>query len=71
MSAIAPSASPARLRLDRVAWMLLPAAPFAAVLAMWAVYWQIARPPAATLPCTCNWSISGAALITMSAASPF
>ena len=50
MSAVAPSASPARLRLDRVAWMLLPAAPFAAVLAMWAVYWQIARPPAATLP---------------------
>jgi ABC-type nitrate/sulfonate/bicarbonate transport system permease component len=51
MSASAPvSASPARLRLDRVAWMLLPAAPFALVLAVWAAYWQIARPPAATLP---------------------
>ena len=51
MSASAPVvASPARLRLDRVAWMLLPAAPFALVLAAWAAYWQIARPPAATLP---------------------
>jgi len=51
MSASAPvSASPARLRLDRVAWLLLPAAPFALVLAAWAAYWQIARPPAATLP---------------------
>jgi NitT/TauT family transport system permease protein/taurine transport system permease protein len=50
MSAVAPTASPARLRLDRVAWALLPAAPFAIVLAVWAVYWQIARPPAATLP---------------------
>ena len=26
------------------------AAPFVAVLAVWAAYWQIARPPAATLP---------------------
>ena len=51
MSDVAPiSASPARLRLDRVAWTLLPAAPFVAVLAVWAAYWQIARPPAATLP---------------------
>ena len=51
MSDVAPiSASPARLRLDRVAWTLLPAAPFAIVLAVWAIYWQIARPPAATLP---------------------
>jgi taurine transport system permease protein len=50
MSAVAPAASPARLRLDRVAWALLPAAPFVAVLAVWAAYWQIARPPAATLP---------------------
>src|SRR5258708_30209890 len=50
MSAVAPSASSARLRLERVAWMLLPAAPFVAVLAVWAAYWQIVRPPAATLP---------------------
>ena len=50
MSAVAPAASPARLRLDRIAWALLPAAPFVAVLAVWAAYWQIARPPAATLP---------------------
>jgi len=50
MSAVAPAASPARLRLDRVAWMLLPAAPFVAVLAVCAAYWQIVRPPAATLP---------------------
>jgi NitT/TauT family transport system permease protein/taurine transport system permease protein len=50
MSAVAPVASPARLRLDRIAWALLPAAPFVAVLAVWAAYWQIARPPAATLP---------------------
>jgi taurine transport system permease protein len=51
MSAVAPIlASPARLRLDRAAWALLPAAPFAIVLAVWAIYWQIARPPAATLP---------------------
>jgi NitT/TauT family transport system permease protein/taurine transport system permease protein len=50
MSAVAPSASPARLRLDRLAWTLLPAAPFALVLAAWAAYWQIVRPPAATLP---------------------
>ncbi len=51
MSAGAPiAASAARLRLDRAAWALLPAAPFAVVLAVWAVYWEIARPPAATLP---------------------
>jgi NitT/TauT family transport system permease protein/taurine transport system permease protein len=49
MSGSAP-ASAARLRLDRVAWALLPAAPFVAVLAVWATYWEIARPPAATLP---------------------
>src|SRR6267154_2239822 len=41
-------ALPIWLRLDRVAWMLLPAAPFVAVLAVWAAYWQSVRPQAAT-----------------------
>jgi NitT/TauT family transport system permease protein/taurine transport system permease protein len=47
-TAIAPPSL--RRRLDRLAWTLLPAAPFAVVLAVWAVYWWIVRPPAATLP---------------------
>jgi ABC-type nitrate/sulfonate/bicarbonate transport system permease component len=37
-------------RLDRLAWALLPAAPFALVLVVWTIYWAIVRPPAATLP---------------------
>jgi len=44
------SRSAARARLDRLAWTLLPAAPFVVVLAVWALYWWIVRPPAATLP---------------------
>jgi NitT/TauT family transport system permease protein/taurine transport system permease protein len=39
-----------RRRIDRLAWMLLPALPFAVVLAVWAIYWWIARPSAAELP---------------------
>jgi ABC-type nitrate/sulfonate/bicarbonate transport system permease component len=31
-------------------WHLLPILPFAVVLIAWAIYWHIARPPAATLP---------------------
>jgi NitT/TauT family transport system permease protein/taurine transport system permease protein len=50
MSSAALPASAARRRLDRLAWLLLPAAPFVAVLVAWALYWWIARPPAATLP---------------------
>lgn len=40
----------APLRWKRVAWLLLPAAPFAAVLMAWSIYWWIARPSAMTLP---------------------
>jgi len=42
--------SPARRTLGRLAWQLLPLCPFALVLAAWAIYWTIARPPPATLP---------------------
>jgi len=40
----------ARRALDRLAWRLLPLAPFALVLSGWAVYWTIAQPTPATLP---------------------
>ncbi len=51
MSTVAlSSASPVRRRLGRLAWLLLPAAPFAVVLVAWATYWWIVRPPPATLP---------------------
>jgi NitT/TauT family transport system permease protein/taurine transport system permease protein len=39
-----------RRHLGRLGWTLAPAAPFLLVLAAWALYWQIARPAAATLP---------------------
>jgi NitT/TauT family transport system permease protein/taurine transport system permease protein len=34
----------------QIAWRLLPALPFVALLAAWAIYWAAARPPPATLP---------------------
>jgi NitT/TauT family transport system permease protein/taurine transport system permease protein len=40
----------ANRRAERTLWLVLPAAPFAAVLVIWAVYWSIARPTPATLP---------------------
>ena len=42
--------SPARRALDRLAWRLLPLAPFALVLSAWAIYWTIAQPTPAMLP---------------------
>jgi ABC-type nitrate/sulfonate/bicarbonate transport system permease component len=36
--------------LDRLAWRLLPAAPFVLVLLAWSAYWAMVRPPAETLP---------------------
>ncbi|HJZ45048.1 MAG TPA: ABC transporter permease subunit [Hyphomicrobiaceae bacterium] len=45
-----PTRSSPRRALDRLLWRALPLAPFAFLLAAWAAYWAIVRPPAATLP---------------------
>jgi taurine transport system permease protein len=37
-------------RLERGLWRLLPAVPFALVLAAWSLYWTLARPNSETLP---------------------
>src|SRR5262249_4028792 len=39
-----------RLTIDRIAWRLLPIAPFVAILAVWWIYWLVARPSAEILP---------------------
>jgi NitT/TauT family transport system permease protein/taurine transport system permease protein len=44
------SAAARRRTLERLVWPLLPFTPFVIILAAWAAYWAIARPPAATLP---------------------
>jgi ABC-type nitrate/sulfonate/bicarbonate transport system permease component len=43
-----PAQSAASAR--QLAWRLLPALPFALVLAAWIAYWNVFRPPPATLP---------------------
>jgi taurine transport system permease protein len=53
MTDAALAAPPARRRrrtLEQIVWRLLPLTPFVLLFAAWAIYWAIARPPAATLP---------------------
>ncbi len=35
---------------ERLVWRVLPAAPAAVLLAVWAIYWWIERPPPSTIP---------------------
>jgi ABC-type nitrate/sulfonate/bicarbonate transport system permease component len=41
---------PANHAMARIAWLLLPAAPFAAILAAWMIGWNVFQPNRATLP---------------------
>jgi ABC-type nitrate/sulfonate/bicarbonate transport system permease component len=50
MSAPAAAISASHHAFNRIAWRLLPALPFVAILLAWIVYWNIVRPPPATLP---------------------
>ena len=42
--------SPARIRMDRLVWRLLPYSPILLIGVGWSVYWAIARPPLSVLP---------------------
>ena len=42
--------SPARVRIDRVIWRLLPFTPVLLIAAVWSLYWAIAQPPLSVLP---------------------
>ncbi|MCC7347782.1 MAG: ABC transporter permease [Variibacter sp.] len=59
-----PATPPLPAVLRQLGWRLLPALPFAVILAAWVVYWNIARPPAATLPSVSDvvsavWTLAG------------
>ena len=48
--------------IGRIVWRVLPAAPALAILAAWAVYWAIVRPPPSVIPSIADVVRTGAEL---------